>query len=397
MTGIPKTTLSPIVFGFIVTSGWFTNLIFTALSPILPQIAKSLPGQHGAEFAAEMVMALPGLGIALGGIFSGQLLDWIGRRNMTVLSVILYGIAGSAGMWLSDPVMLGASRALVGFFGATYGTALGSLTADMIGVDRRARMIGYQGAFSGVVNVVGALAGGFIAARFDWHAVFALYGISALILLAPAFMVATDVDHAATTEQPSALSAVKAAWPVLLLSVPLLALAVISITQVPFILAQDGFSDTGTRAMIISLAPVFQIVGSVIYGWLQTRAGFRATLLIGLTIAGIGVIIVGALANVGFITTGVGLAGLGAGIYTAYLGHKILEVPLHLRGRAIGFMHTALFLGVLLNPVALAPLRAAFGLTGALEAAGAIAIFCAAAGAVWRTNTPAPLSIAPRD
>ena len=59
------------------------GLIFTALTPVLPKLSAQFGGgKVGAEIAGQMVMSVPAIGLILGGIGSGWLIERVGARRL---------------------------------------------------------------------------------------------------------------------------------------------------------------------------------------------------------------------------------------------------------------------------------------------------------------------------
>ena len=79
-----------------------TVLAATIISPSLPRMAAAFADTPNAEFLVRLTLTLPALFIAIGAIFAGVLLDTIGRKPVILVSLALYGIAGSAGYFIDD-------------------------------------------------------------------------------------------------------------------------------------------------------------------------------------------------------------------------------------------------------------------------------------------------------
>ena len=74
------------------------------------------------------------------------------------------------------------------------------------------------------------------------------------------------------------------------------------------------------------------------------------------------------------------LSSLGAGCVGPYVGNLLLDrAEPAVRARAAGLLYSATFVGDFLNPLAMLPLRQAFGIHMAFVIVGAVC----AAGAVW--------------
>src|ERR1700733_6218007 len=95
------------------------GLTLAAMPPILPELATRLGGEHNAQ----LIVSVAGFGIIVGGLFSGRLLEWAGVRAFTLLSLVIYGVFGVAGWFLTSALTMGASRFLLGIGGVFFSTA----------------------------------------------------------------------------------------------------------------------------------------------------------------------------------------------------------------------------------------------------------------------------------
>ena len=101
---------------------------------------------------------------------------------------------------------------------------------------------------------------------------------------------------------------------------------------------------------------------------------------VGCTAGGAGHIVLGLPGDVPFKVFGAALAALGSGCVGPYLGNLLLDrAAPAVRGRAAGLLFSATFVGDFLNPLAVTPLRLAFGIHGAFIGIGSMAV----AGALW--------------
>ena len=86
---------------------------------------------------------------------------------------------------------------------------------------------------------------------------------------------------------------------------------------------------------------------------------------------------------------GCAVAGLGAGLAVPHVPSLVMSrVDGPARGRALGLMYSALFLGSFCNPLFVAPLAAAFGRHGALSVSAGLLAIAAVFSAMraWRAR-----------
>ncbi|EME98729.1 MFS transporter [Streptomyces mobaraensis NBRC 13819 = DSM 40847] len=121
----------------------------------------------------------------------GSLGDRIGRRRLLTLGAVVFGLASVTASLATDPVLLIATRALLGLGGATLMPSTLSLIRTMFTDDgqRRAAIAVWTGAFAAGA-VLGPLLGGVLLEHFWWGSVFLvnLPVMALLLLLAPALL-----------------------------------------------------------------------------------------------------------------------------------------------------------------------------------------------------------------
>jgi MFS family permease len=374
-------------FIVVVTAGWTINLTFTLIAPILPQIA-SVDGSNAGELAAELVMTIASLGVMLGMLTSGAIQDWLGTRKVILFSLLWVGIAGSAGFFIHNLLLLGISRALLGFFGACSTAALTVLLASLFDETSRGRVLGYQQAIAGGFNVCGSLIGGWINTLLGWRYVFLVYGVLALAAFILASVGASDVASTHDTARGSLIGAVARSWRLLAVGIGVLTLTIVPYTQGSFILAKVGVTDSRIVAVIIAGSAVLLIVGAGLYSRFRMRMAGASIILLGAALASVGVITIGLAPGAPVVAVGIAMTGFAGGLVITALLHRATEGEEHLRARAIGLVHACLYLGVLSNPMIIGFLRARLELNQAVALWGTVALITTIVVTIaWRERT----------
>ncbi|MBD2329638.1 MFS transporter [Alkalinema sp. FACHB-956] len=158
-----------------------TIMAGAAISPALPKIQEHFAEISDADFWVKLLLALPSLFTAIAGAPVGSLIDRYGRRPFMVGAVLLYGIAGSAGLLLENLTGLLLSRAFLGIAVAAITTISAALIADYYTGATRAKVLGWQSAAMGLGGVVFVLFGGFLA-EFNWRMPFLIYLVAFIAL-----------------------------------------------------------------------------------------------------------------------------------------------------------------------------------------------------------------------
>jgi MFS family permease len=373
--GRPGATLSrghpQVLFATLTFGHMSQGLAFTAFLAALPQMAHDL-GEHG-EVVAQMTVALAALGLLIGSLASGWILEKAGTRATLLASLAVYGAAGAGGLVLRDPTLLLTTRFVVGFASACLvTTCLWGIAAEYSG-HRRARALGIVNSMGSFMALAGTVAGGFLAQRGGWPVTFVTYPLFALIGLAMGLVSVGQVKpgqmRPAGRSEPFFLRLL----PFYLLAALLFIVMFMGSTQFAFLLQEDGIKDPGARSMIMSTVTIVGTLTSFGYGWIQQRLGARGAFLLGL------VSVTASLASLGFGNTipaaivGAGLLGVYVGLAAPYVYHVVTErTDVFTRSRAFGVLTAFNFLGAFLNPVILAPLGRLIGIHGSFLAVAVI-------------------------
>jgi MFS family permease len=370
--GYPKLLVLALMLG---TSS--QGFVFTVFVSVLPQMARDL-GPNGAVIA-QMTISLAALGLVVGSLASGWILERLGTRYTMLASTVAYGLFGAMGLTLREPTMLLASRFLVGFSTACMMTVCVWGIAAAYEAHRRARVLGVAAAASAFWGLAGILLGGYLAQRGGWPLTFISYpafGLAGFVLVFFGLGQAIPprkLPDAAT--QPFFFRLL----PFYLMAMLALAVMFMGSVQFPFMLEEDGMATPTGRAMVIGTITAVGTLLSLAYGWLERRlSALGAFILCLLSMSA-------ALATIGWgsgptaAITGAFLMGIYLGIVSPYC-YQIVTERAHdtTRSRAVGILNAAIFLGGFVNPIIFAPLTAALGLrrvflvTALVMAAGAV-------------------------
>jgi MFS family permease len=155
--------------------------------------------------------------------------------------------------------------------------------------------------------------------------------------------------------------------PLYVLCLPLYAAVFMTMAQVPFLLREDGVSNPADQAWVLAMSSLWNAVGAAAYGRLRQRWGGPLTFAVALGLLACGHLTLG-LSHVALLTAlGCSLSGAGSGLVVPHVPNLLIErVDGPARGRALGLMYTALYLGSFANPLLVAPLAAWLGRHGAL-------------------------------
>ncbi len=373
------------------TNAWTTKLTLllassltvmagATVSPALPamkqQFESAIADPDLRTTLVKLVITLPALFIVIGSPIAGMIVDRFGRKTLLIISAMLYGLAGSSGLYLENLTAILAGRAVLGLAVSGVMVSATTLIADYYVGPARAAFMGLQAGSMGLGGVMFLTLGGALAQR-NWHLPFGIYLFAWLIMpLIALFIMEPD-------RTPKAQSATQAEQPI---ATPIAVLAIIygltTLSQIAFYLIPvqlpfflDGLvkASPSQSGMAIALCTLFSATASLTYGKLKQRMEFVAFLPIIFGFMGIGYLLIGQSSNWAQALVGLAISGMGLGILmpnmTVWLSSA---VPDAVRGKALGWLSTSMFLGQFLSPIVTQPLNKAFGFGGTYAVTGGV-------------------------
>jgi MFS family permease len=357
------------------------GLAFTAFVAALPQMARDL-GTRG-ELIAQMVMGLAALGLMVGALASGWILERAGLLATLLGAILVFGFAGAAGLYPLGATLLLGSRFAVGFASACMTTGcMWGIAAEYEG-HRRARALGIASGLGSVAALVGTVLGGVIAQRSGWRLTFAQFPVFAAVGVLFVLLSVRQVKPARSATVARGGSFLTRLLPFYFLSTLLFAVMFIGSIQFAFLLQLDGVGKSSTRSLFIGAITVVGSLTSLCYGWLQRRLSASGAFALGLLGVTASLATIGGSTAAAYALAGAVLMGLYVGITSPYVYHEVTErTSEDVRGRALGVLSAFCYLGAFLNPPVFATLSRWLGPRGVfLVTALVMAILAAAAAA----------------
>jgi MFS family permease len=354
----------PIKATLLLTST-LTVMSGATIAPSLPAMQEYFANVENSALLVRLVLTIPALFIAIGGLFAGQLVDRIGRKPLLIASTLIYGLAGGSGLILNSLGTILIGRALLGLSVAGVMTGVTTLIADYYTGQKRANFMGLQAAFMGLGGVIFLSVGGFIADR-NWRFPFLIYLSAWAILIAIAV---TLYEPNLNNNQVSDLSATKAQMPMGVLAMIygvalfyMVAFYLIPV-QLPFYLQNLSNASASAAGLAIATSTLASSIASLRYGFVKERLGYVQIVVIAFAVAALGYLIIGIAGSYQLVLLGLIIAGLGFGLLmpnlTVWLSSIIADA---MRGRALGGLTTFFFLGQFLSPLVSQPITNSLGL-----------------------------------
>ena len=365
----------------LLCSNPFMGLMFTAVGPVLPSIMKQFGAAGDGALNAQLIMTIPGIGIILAGAPIGWLTQRYGAARLVRWALLAFAVSGAAGMFIDNFIAFLAARFVLGVSASAVATSTLALVGERFEDEQRARVLSYQAAAGAAFGFVSLLLSGAMAEAWGWRAPFALYLVAVLVwACAIAALPVRKLVRPGEAAQASAVTApakgsLRPLWPVFLLIVVIFIAVFMNAVQVSFLLAADGVTSPSVQSWILASSAIANSLGAISYGWLRPRLGGRWTFALCLIAMGAGYATLGLSGGVAFKVVGTVIASLGAGCVGPYVGNLLLDrAAPEVRERAAGLLYSATFVGDFLNPIAVTPLRYAFGIHGAFVVVGCLCV-----------------------
>jgi len=348
-----------------------TVLAATIIAPALPEMASVFQDVPHADFLVRLTLTMPALFIALGALFAGVLLDRGGRKPVLIASLLLYGVAGTAGFVLDSLSAILISRALLGLAVAGIMSGFTTLILDYFSGVELNRFMGYQGAFIGLGGMVFLLMAG-VLADIGWRYPFLVHLFAFAVLPGVLFAIDEPQIQRGTSETVKSPFPWKKLAPIYVTSFVGMVIFFIFPVQIPFYLTSESGISNSQVGLALSLQTLSSVFMALQYQRLKARLSFSAIFALIFLTFSLNDAIVSLTGSYGFVIMALMIGGLGIGLFPPNSSVWLASVtPPALRGRAVGGMTSAIFLGQFFSPIFTQPFVQELGMAGT---------FCIAAG-----------------
>ncbi|MGC4962788.1 MFS transporter [Gordonia sp. DT101] len=175
----------------------------TALNVALPEIAPSI----GAT-STEMTWLVDAYTVALAALLlpSGAIGDRFGRRGLLIIGLAIFAAASTPPLWTDDPTAIIASRALSGVAAAMVMPSTLSLLTSQLPERKRPLAVSLWAGVGGAAGIGGFFVSGFLLEWFSWRSIFIVFTVVAALLAMASATIGTSRDeHSKPFDVPGAL------------------------------------------------------------------------------------------------------------------------------------------------------------------------------------------------
>lgn len=167
------------IFGIMLASS-LTIMVGSAITPALPEIGVFFNmGKYGS-----WLVTVPALGVVIGALPCGKVMDKLGAYKTCVIGLLLYGLLGILGCMMPEKISEFADRFLLGIATALVMTSSTALISLFYEGEKRLKMIAIQGMAIELGGVIFLSVGGQMA-NISWRLPYFIYLIAfvAFVLL----------------------------------------------------------------------------------------------------------------------------------------------------------------------------------------------------------------------
>ncbi len=347
------------------------------VSPILPKMQESFPEVSNMNLLVKLVLTTPALFIVVSSPFIGYLLDRYGRKNIILLSIFVYILAGSSGFYAGSIYEILVGRAFLGISTAGVINGCSALVGDYYCGDEINRMMGLQSAFIGYGGLLYLFLGGFLG-DIHWRATFLVYLLPVVLL----FMFAVFIDEPRIKSDfrqnrdslkiPDGKFLKKLAM-ICLIAFSLMIFFYMLPLQLPFYLKSITPISNTQIGLTIAIMTFFSATTAIFYKKIKKIFSFKSVFIISFIILGIGYIAVSAVEEYVFAVIGMVIIGIGMGLIIPNLRTWVGACSdSAFLGRAFGGLTASLYLGQFFSPIIINQIIKFSGIAASFTIAGII-------------------------
>ena len=175
-------------------------MAIVALMPVVPAMVENFKDMQHIMTWAPLVLSAPGLCIALLAPYAGVLIDKFGRRNLLIITMVLYGAGGVLPFFLNSFPALMGGRLILGI-GEAFVMTLGNvLLGDYFSSEQRSKWLMVQGIISSAAGTLLLSASGYLAVK-GWQYPFLVYSVAFLFAIAAWIFIFEPQRTAAVSEK----------------------------------------------------------------------------------------------------------------------------------------------------------------------------------------------------
>lgn len=355
----------------LLASATLTVMTGSIIAPVLNLLRDGL-GVDPAS--AGLIITTHALFMALFSPLIGNLIDRVGARKLFVSGLVLYGLAGGSGLFITSYWVLIVSRAILGIAVAAIATTIAVTILNLYKGVERNKIMGWRGSANSFGGIIWPLIGGFLGG-FSWHLPFAVYFLG--IPLGFFALITMPETRKEKNQNTGSVLKVFRIKPVLFVIYGLLFLTMTLLYTIvvflPQLLETMGISSPFYISLFLAVTALSAGLTSLMYGKIKSRLSYKMIVLIALSLWTVGFTAISQASSSVIIAASVALFGVGQGmVIPAIMVWAGETVATSFRGRIISYLIAFGFIGQFSSTIIFGPVSLLFGLNGVFLMAGVI-------------------------
>ncbi len=337
-----------------------TMMSNVAIVTVIPHMKEIFSHEPNIELLSRLMITLPSLMIAILAPFLGHLIHHIGKKISALFALVLFGISGSAGLYLDSIESLLTSRAILGIAIAALMIVSTALVGDYFKAQDRHKFMGIQSAFTSIGGIIFVVGGG-VLSDIDWRYPFGIYLIGFILLpFVVKFFIERNKNDKDFDNDLEELN--PRLFHIYFLAFLLMAIFYILPTQIPFLMMNEFGASGALTGSIISIAFVFHAFGSLTFAKMKQKIEYKTIYLIGLAIIASGFVFIGFISNIYLFFFSASMLGFGGGMMMTNVNAWMLSrAHSSKRVKSSGYMTSSFFMGQFFSPIFTMPIVSSFG------------------------------------
>lgn len=372
LSGIDRSSTVLVIFASTLVSVMGVSLI----SPALPTIQNAL--NVSASQASLLISAFTFPGIVLTP-FVGLAADRVGRKQVLVPSLFLFGVSGVAVAFVSGFGAILALRVVQGTAGSAIMSLTVTLLGDLFSGEQRGRLIGLNAAILAIGAAGYPLLGGGLA-LISWAAPFVCFGLGIFVAVAGSVILPEPDGESNSFGLSYFVEAARAVptWTTLGLYIAIFGIFVIlygaQLTVVPFVLDDAYGLSSGAIGLLLGIPAVTMGLTSSQSSRLLDRLSPFRLIALGYLIYGIGMAVAGLTDSIVVLAGALLLFGFGQGFAEPITDTALNALtPDAFRGGIMSIRTSVLQFGTTVGPPVFVAVASLVGYTETLFFAGVAA------------------------
>lgn len=355
----------------LLASATLTVMTGSIIAPVLNLLRDGL----GVDPASVgLIITTHTLFMALFSPLIGNLIDRVGARKLFVSGLVLYGLAGGSGLFITSYWVLIVSRAILGIAVAAIAITIAVTILNLYKGVERNKIMGWRGSANSFGGIIWPLIGGFLGG-FSWHLPFAVYFLG--IPLGFFALITMPETRKEKNQNTGSVLKVFRIKPVLFVIYGLLFLTMTLLYTIvvflPQLLETMGISSPFYISLFLAVGALSAGLTSLMYGKIKSRLSYKMIVLIALSLWTVGFTAISQASSSVIIAASVALFGIGQGmVIPATMVWAGETVATSFRGRIISYLIAFGFIGQFSSTIIFGPVSLSFGLNGVFLMAGVI-------------------------